>query len=306
MTMNLLPENIVNLAAVTTDHTPLPVINNNAIMLDTLRLDKIDPVISGNKWFKLQYYLQEALQNGHQPLVTFGGAWSNHILATACAAQKAGLPCTGIIRGEKPAVLSATLQAAEKWGMRLQFVSRGQYNQKNDPAFIQVIQQQYPGSCIIPEGGAGEKGIQGAAAIWQWASPEKYSHVICAVGTGTMLLGLATHSLPGLHIIGIPVLKGFENWQPAYATPEQLQRVSLLPGYHFGGYAKKNDALIDFMNEWYRATHIPTDFVYTGKLFFAINDLIKNGYFPSGSRLLAIHSGGLQGNASLPSKTLVF
>ena len=304
--MNLLPENIVNLAAATTDDVPLPVINNNAIMLDVLRLDKIDPVISGNKWFKLQYYLQDALQNGHQQLVTFGGAWSNHIVATACAAHKAGLQCTGIIRGEKPDVLSAALLSAQKWGMRLKFVSRDAYNQKNDPSFIEQLQQEYPGSCIIPEGGSGEKGVQGAAQIWQLVQQEKYTHVICAVGSGTMLLGLAAHALSGQQITGIAVLKGFENWQPDLANAEQMQRVSVLPGYHFGGYAKKTNALIEFMNEWYQATYIPTDFVYTGKLFFAISDLIKKGYFPSDSRLLAIHSGGLQGNASLPSKTLVF
>jgi len=304
--MNLLPENIVNLAAATTDDVPLPVINNNAIMLDVLRLDKIDPVISGNKWFKLQYYLEDALQNGYQHLVTFGGAWSNHIVATACAAHKTGLQCTGIIRGEKPDTLSAALLSAQKWGMQLKFVSREAYNQKNDPSFIEQLQQEYPGSCIIPEGGSGEKGVQGAAQIWQLVQQEKYTHVICAVGSGTMLLGLAANALPGQQITGITVLKGFENWQPGFANAKQMQRVSVLTGYHFGGYAKKTKALIEFMNEWYQATHIPTDFVYTGKLFFAISDLIKKGYFPTGSQLLAIHSGGLQGNASLPSKTLVF
>lgn len=304
--MNLLPENIVNLSAITTDHVQATLIGNNDITLDVLRLDKIDSVISGNKWFKLQHYLNQALHSHQQRVITFGGAYSNHIIATACAASKASLLSTGIIRGERPAVLSQTLRAAAHWGMQLVYVSREVYQQKNDPAYIEQLLRQYPNSCLIPEGGAGATGIGGAAGIWQAVHQPAYTHVVCAMGTGTMMLGLLSGAQPFMQIIGIPVLKGVENWLSAHASPQQLQQASLVTGYHFGGYAKKTPALISFMNDWYRHTGIPSDFVYTGKLFFAVSDLIKNGYFKPGSRLLAIHSGGLQGNASLPAKTLVF
>jgi len=304
--MNLLPENIVNLSAITTDHVQWPELLNNDIILDVLRLDKIDPLITGNKWFKLQYYLEHAIKNNQQHLVTFGGAWSNHIIATACAAGRAGLQSTGIIRGEKPAVPSPALTTAARWGMQLKFVSRRTYNQKNDPAFMNQLQREYAHSCIIPEGGAGPAGIQGAAGIWQFIGQQSYTHVVCAMGTGTQLLGLALGNTQAVQLVGIPVLNGFDNWLAEHRTLQQMKQVNVVPGYEFGGYAKKNAQLINCMNEWYHATGIPSDFVYTGKLFFAVSDLIKKGYFPANSRLLVIHSGGLQGNASLPAKTLVF
>ena len=305
-TMHLLPENIVNLSAANIQRLHLPELDRLGITLDVLRLDKIDPVISGNKWFKLKYYLEEALQNGQKRLLTFGGAWSNHIVATACAAKKTGLESIGMIRGEKPAILSPTLLKAIDWGMQLVFVSRETYNQKKDPAFIEQLLQEYDHPCIIPEGGEGETGIKGAAEIGRLTNTGHYTHLLCAVGTGTFLSGLAIGSLPGQQIIGIPVLKGFDNWLPPGITKPAQQRIHLLPGYHMGGYAKKNDILLDFMNQFYHQTGIPTDFVYTGKLFSSIIDLIKKDYFPATGRLLAIHSGGLQGNDSLPPGTLVF
>jgi 1-aminocyclopropane-1-carboxylate deaminase len=304
--MHLLPENIVNLSAANIQRLQLPVLDTYAIALDVLRLDKIDPVISGNKWFKLKYYLQHALQNRQKRVLTFGGAWSNHIVATACAAKKAGLDSIGIIRGEKPAVLSGTLLMAIDWGMQLVFVSREMYNQKKDPAFIERLLQEYDHPCIIPEGGEGATGIKGAAEILALAGAGNYTHLLCAVGTGTLLSGLAAASLPNQQLIGIPVLKGFDNWTPPAITMEAWQRTHILPQYHMGGYAKKNDGLLDFMNQFFNQTGVPSDFVYTGKLFFSIIDLIKKGYFPKQSRLLAIHSGGLQGNDSLPPGTLVF
>ena len=305
--MNLLPENIVNISAASTDEVQLPMINNHNIALDILRLDKIDPVISGNKWFKLKYYLENAVQNGQQRVLTFGGAYSNHIIATACAASKAGVQSIGIIRGEKPAQFSHTLSDAVQLGMQLVFISRDEYNQKNNPAFIEQLKQEYDNPCIIPEGGEGSTGIKGAADIMQLTDAKKYTHVLCAVGTGTMLSGLVTSTTQYQQVVGIAVLKGLINIQlPAISVKDQQRTSILTDDYHFGGYAKKNDTLLNFMNEWYDATGIPTDFVYTGKLLFAVIDLIKKDYFPDRSRLLVIHSGGLQGNKSLPLKTLRF
>ena len=271
-----------------------------------MRLDKIDPVISGNKWFKLKHYLQAALRQGQTRVLTFGGAYSNHIIATACTARKAGLASIGIIRGEKPASLSPTLLDAAQCGMELVFVSRAVYNQKNDPAFIEQLRQEYDNPYVIPEGGGGIEGRKGAAEILQLADTGKYNQLVCAVGTGTVLAGLAMGSGKAQQLTGVAVLKGFENWLPQAVTIQEQQRIKVLSGYHFGGYAKKNQVLFDFMNDWYSKTGVPSDFVYTGKLFFAVNDLIKKGYFPGNSRILVIHSGGLQGNKSLPLKTLDF
>ena len=304
-TMHLLPENIVNLSAANTQRVHLPQLDARNMLLDVLRLDKIDPIISGNKWFKLKYYLQQAIQAPQKRLLTFGGAWSNHIVATAAAANKAGLKSIGIIRGERPAILSNALLNAADSGMQLVFISRQEYNQKKDPAFMKKLMEEYDDPFIIPEGGEGEPGIKGAAEIGALADMKQYTHLVCAVGTGTLLRGLLRGSLPGQQIIGIPVLKGFDNWLPSIGTEEQ-HRIHILPNYHFGGYAKKNEPLLAFMNQFYTETNIPTDFVYTGKLFFSIIDLIKKDYFPKDSRLLAFHSGGLQGNNSLPSGTLIF
>jgi len=304
--MNLLAENIVNLSLAGTQRLSLPVLVNHDITLDVLRLDKIDPVISGNKWFKLKYYLEEALQQNKKRVLTFGGAWSNHIAATACAVKRTGLDSIGIIRGEKPAVLSHTLIEAANQGMQLVFVSRQLYNQKNNPAFIERLLQEFDHPFIIAEGGEGKTGIKGASEILGLTDVSYYTHILCAVGTGTMLLGIIAGSLPHQQIIGVPVLKGFENWLPAGIDEQTIKRIKIEPGYHMGGYAKKNNELLDFMNQFYSETSIPLDFVYTGKLFFSAIDLIKKNYFPKQARLLVIHSGGLQGNESLESGLLDF
>jgi 1-aminocyclopropane-1-carboxylate deaminase len=305
-TMNLLAENIVNLSLADTQRLSLPVLINRDITLDVLRLDKIDPVISGNKWFKLKYYFEEALQQNQKRVLTFGGAWSNHIAATACAAKRTGMESIGIIRGEKPAILSHTLREAAARGMQLVFVSRELYNQKNNPAFIERLLQEYNNPCIIPQGGEGKTGIKGASEILNLTDAGYYTHILCAVGTGTMLSGIIAGSLPYQQIIGVPVLKGFDNWLPAGIDEQTKKRVRIETGYHMGGYAKKNNELFDFMNQFYNETKIPLDFVYTGKLFFSAIDLIKKNYFQNQVRLLTIHSGGLQSNESLQSGMLDF
>jgi 1-aminocyclopropane-1-carboxylate deaminase len=301
----LLPEKIVSLRAITTNAVYLPAILNGDITMDILRLDKMDSVISGNKWFKLRVYLEEALTN-KEALLTFGGAYSNHILAAACAAARCGLRSIGIIRGEKPPQLSPTLLDAAGLGMQLIFIGRQEYNQKNDPAFIQQLQKKFGFPCIIPEGGQGITGVKGASAIHDFIKKDYYTHIACATGTGTMLAGLAARAGSDQQLIGIHVLKGLEHWKPPVTPGIATGNISLVHDYHFGGYAKKNDVLLDFMNEWYLSTGIPSDFVYTGKLFYGIMDMIKKNYFPAKSRVLVIHSGGLQGNRSLPPKSLVF
>jgi 1-aminocyclopropane-1-carboxylate deaminase len=287
-----------------------PGLAEKKVSADILRLDKLHPVISGNKWFKLKEYLPEAMQSPGHTLITFGGAWSNHLIAAACAARQLGLSAIGIVRGERPPVLSETLMAAAAYGMQLEFISRHEYTRKEEPDFLRQLTDRFPGAYIIPEGGAGPIGIKGCEDILRLSDTSRYTHILCAVGTGTTLMGLIRAAGPGQVVIGIPVLKGFDEWTAVdphgYLTPEQKGSARLLPHYHFGGYARHPPELLDFMNRWYRETGIPSDIVYTGKLFFALWDSIGHDLFPAHSRLLVIHSGGLQGNLSLTPGILDF
>lgn len=276
--------------------------NPHQIELSVLRLDKIHATISGNKWFKLHYYIEQALA-AKKGLLTFGGAWSNHIIATAAAASMNGVRAVGIIRGEEPAVYSPTLSTAASLGMQLHFTSREEYAHKIIPAIIDREAYQ-----LIPEGGYGEWGAAGTEKISDHFPGEAFTHICCAVGTGTMLAGLINSSLPEQELTGISVMKNNSSLETAVRSllrdPQRSFRI--LHEFHEGGYAKHSPRLLAFMNEWWQQTGIPSDFVYTGKLFMAISQLAATGFFPSGSRVLAIHSGGLQGNASLSKETLIF
>jgi 1-aminocyclopropane-1-carboxylate deaminase len=275
---------------------------HNEITADVLRLDKIDPVISGNKWFKLRYYLDEARSQQKKGIVTFGGAWSNHIVATAAACQLNGIHSVGIIRGEEPRKLSPTLLRAKEMGMQLIFLSRPDYQAKEIPAAMQP-EEYY----IINEGGYGIMGARGASTILEHCR-NNYTHYCCAVGTGTMMAGIINQSQSEQKTIGISVLKnntGLAEMIQALVV-NKTDNWQLIHDYSFGGYAKHQPALLRFMNEFYEQTGVPSDFVYTGKLFYAINDLVEKNYFPPGSRLLLIHSGGLQGNESLETGSLIF
>jgi 1-aminocyclopropane-1-carboxylate deaminase len=285
----------------------LPEFTGRKLHVEVLRLDNIHPVISGNKWFKLKYYLGDALTKQADTIITFGGAWSNHIIATAYAAKVFGLKSVGVIRGEKPGRLSQTLQDASGYGMTLEFISRSDYALKNDDSMRRVFEEKFGNMFLIPEGGAGVLGIKGSKEILSQVELEKYSHIMCAIGTGTMFTGIVNSSLASQQIIGINVLKGM-NFIPEQFIehPSKASNCKIFDNYHFGGYAKKTAGLIGFMNDFYKTTGIPTDFVYTGKLVFALFDLINLNFFPAGSKVLVIHSGGLQGNLSLPSKTLLF
>jgi 1-aminocyclopropane-1-carboxylate deaminase len=274
---------------------------------DVLRLDLVHPVISGNKWFKLKEYLRDAKDKGKKAILTFGGPFSNHIVATAAVAQEAGLGSIGLIRGETPAVLSPTLLDARENGMHLQFIERALYRLKTIPPEAYELfspEEIY----VVNEGGYGVPGAKGAATILDAIDASSYTHILAAVGTGTMLAGLTLGSLRGQMVIGIPVLKAPSLQQEieALLPEEKRKNFLLMHDFHFGGYAKFRKPLIDFMNEWYGRTSIPCDFVYTGKLFFALNHLFEINWWPPESKVLVIHSGGLQGNRSLPKGTLIF
>jgi 1-aminocyclopropane-1-carboxylate deaminase len=269
--------------------------NDKDLIWDILRTDLIHPICSGNKFFKLKYFLLDALQKKYTTVITSGGPWSNHIVATAFAAKACGLSSIGMIRGEKPAIFSHTLLVAAELGMDLRFVTRADYNK---PLVVE------PGHYYIPTGGRGELGAKGAGEMILYTNGLPYTHILCACGTGTMLAGL-TQAAPSACVLGVAALK---HSQLGVEAGELIERTELemIHNFHFGGYAKKNQELIDFMNEFYTATGIPTDFVYTGKLMFAIRQLIQQQFFPPHSRILAIHSGGLQGNNSLKKGQLLY
>lgn len=273
---------------------------NEGINADVLRLDKVHPIISGNKWFKLKYYLQEAIEKKFTSVATFGGAFSNHILATAYACNKYNLNCIGFIRGEKLKNYSETLRDAQLLNMQLRFLSREAYLNKkkiigdNNTLFF------------IPEGGYGINGANGAAEILQLVPTlSTYNYIVCAAGTGTTLAGIANKSLNHQQCIGISTMKNnfsIEKEIFFLVDNKAKHRVKLLHEYHFGGYAKCNQQLIDFMNKIWIEHHLPLDFIYTAKTLYAIFQLAEKKYFKRCSKILFIHTGGLQGNRSIKEK----
>lgn len=283
----------------------LPSLSANGIQTDILRLDLVHPIISGNKWFKLKYYLEEARTQDSSCVASFGGAYSNHIVALAYAAQINGFASIGFIRGDEATTLSSTLQEASSYGMKLIFIDRHAYRDK-----ATVIKQYHqPGYYWIPEGGYGILGAKGAADILSVADCNSYTHIICATGTGTMMSGLILAAQPHQKIIGISVLKNHVSIADeikALIGASVGTDFECIHGYDFGGYAKHPESLLNFMRALWTTDQLPTDIVYTAKLCYAVKELVSTSYFPANSRLLLIHSGGLQGNRSLPSGSLPF
>ena len=278
------------------------VFTKHNIQLDVLRLDAMHPVVSGNKWFKLKYYLQEAIAQHKTSVATFGGAFSNHIIATAYTCHKLNLECTGFIRGEEPAHYSQTLLDAKALNMQLRFISRDAYKNK------QLITAYHPFFYFIPEGGYGKTGAKGAAEILQFVPGiSSYHYMVCAVGTGTMLAGITNASLSHQQCIGISVMKNnlsLREETDTLVTDGKEKNIELLHNYHFGGYARYSQQLIDFMHNMKNSQQLELDFVYTAKAMFGIYDLAEKNHFAEGSKIIFVHSGGLQGNRSLKTGTL--
>ena len=270
------------------------------IHLDLKRLDLIHPHISGNKFYKLKYNLQHAKQLGQDTLITFGGAFSNHIAATAYAAHYFGFNSIGIIRGEELADqrLNHTLATASQFGMQLEFINRQDYRNKEQPDFLAELQSRFPNAYIIPEGGTNSLAIQGCKEILSEQDRQNYDVICCAVGTGGTITGLIESSHFNQNILGFSALKGdFLTHDVAHLTAKNNWKI--IDEYCCGGYAKTSAQLIEFIQLFEKQYQIPLEPIYTGKMLFGIFDLIEKAYFPPHTRILAIHSGGLQGRQNL-------
>ena len=275
--------------------------------ISMLRLDEIHPIVSGNKLFKLIYFLKEARESVHKTIITFGGAFSNHLAATAFACGKLNLNCVGIVRGERPKTLSHTLMFCMQHGMQLEFISRSSYRQI-DKDFLNELNNKYGKHVLIPEGGFSIKGKEGASLINNYMRNKNFSHVSLPVGTATTFAGIVDSNESGSEIIGFGVLKNFHDLEERFANlkVDSSKKYSFIGDYSFGGYAKKTPELISFMNWFYTKHKAPLDFVYTAKMMFGIYDLSAKNYFIPGSKILCIHTGVLQGNDSLPKGSMLF
>ena len=260
------------------------------------RLDLVHPQISGNKFFKLKYNLLAAQQQGYKKLLTFGGAYSNHIAATAYAAQLFDFESLGIIRGEELASkpLNLTLNTAQQFGMQLQFVMRETYRQKQSPAYLAQLQQDYPEYYVIPEGGTNPLAIQGCTEILSDADRQNYALICCAVGTGGTIAGLIEASHSQQQVLGFFALKGDFLCREIQQLTEK-RNWQITDQYCCGGYAKTTPELLQFIRTFEQQYNIPLEQIYTGKMLLGLIDLIQQGTFPKDHRILVIHSGGLLG-----------
>ncbi|MEZ4881556.1 MAG: pyridoxal-phosphate dependent enzyme [Flavobacteriaceae bacterium] len=264
------------------------------------REDLLHPFVSGNKFRKLKYNLKAAQEQNHTTLLTFGGAFSNHIAAVAAAGKELNFNTIGIIRGEElksKIVENPTLSFAHDCGMKLYFVSREAYRQKTETEFIGDLKKQFGDFYILPEGGTNALAVQGCEEILKDIS-ENADYICVPVGTGGTMAGLVKASEEKQHIVGFSALKGtFQSEEIEKYTSKT--NFSITDAYCFGGYGKIDTDLIRFMNGFKNKTNIPLDPVYTGKMMFGIMDLLQKGYFKENSRIFAVHTGGLQGIAGM-------
>ena len=267
------------------------------IQLFIKRIDLISSFFSGNKYYKLKYNLLETEKQKKETILTFGGAYSNHIVATAFAANEKGFKSIGIIRGEETLPLNDTLSFAKENGMELHYVSREEYRQKHSSDFIEKLKNKFGDFYLIPEGGTNKLAIKGTQEI---LDKNDTQHFICtAIGTGGTISGIVNSSSESQKVLGFPALKGSEDLEKDIRMWTTKQNWKLINDYHFGAYAKISKELIGFIMDFYDKNNIPLDAIYTGKMMFGILDLIKKDYFPKGSSILAIHTGGLQGNKGM-------
>lgn len=274
-----------------------PVFEKAGVSVLIKREDMNHPYISGNKWWKLKYNLEEAKKLGKNTLLTFGGAYSNHIYATAAAANELGLKSFGIIRGEETLPLNQTLAFAKSKGMVLHYVSREDYRKKHEPEFIKKLHDQFGDFYLIPEGGTNAFAVKGVAELARQLENETdFDYVCSSVGTGGTLAGMIEGLTQSKKIIGFSSLKGGEFLREEIRKyTDKKGNWKLLHDYHFGGYGKTTLELMTFIKSFQTRTTIILDSVYMGKLLYGIYDLVTKNYFGSGSKIIVLHTGGLQG-----------
>ncbi len=281
----------------------LPILHEKQVSLSIKREDLIYPHISGNKYRKLKYNLEAAKTDGFDTILTFGGAFSNHIAATAYAGKLHGLKTIGVIRGEEISQkweTNPTLKLAFEHGMLFKFISRDAYRDKNSEDFINLLKSEFGNFYLLPEGGSNALAVKGCEEILT-SEDIQFDFICSSIGTGGTIAGIINASHPNQRVLGFPALKGGfltedirnftskENWQ-------------LQTDYHFGGYAKVSAELVHFINDFKERTQIPLDPIYTGKLLYGILDLVKKDHFKPKTKILAIHTGGLQSISGMNTK----
>lgn len=284
-------------------------LKNSSVNLSIRREDLIHPFVSGNKYRKLKYNLLQAKKEKQHTLLTFGGAFSNHIAATAFAGKENGFKTIGVIRGEElysKIEENPTLKFAQQCGMKFVFVTREEYRLKESQEFIDKLKEDFGSFYLVPEGGTNDLAVKGCQEILS-KEDTIYDFICCAIGTGGTISGIINSTLDTQKVLGFPSIKGAflqkdickfafrDNWE-------------LILDYHFGGYGKVSEELISFINQFYKENKVPLDPIYTGKMVFGVIDLINKNYFPENSKILLIHTGGIQGvegmNIKLKNKKL--
>lgn len=294
------------------ENTPLeevkdPLLNERKISLLIKREDLNHRDLSGNKWHKLKYNIREARKQGKNTLLTFGGAYSNHIYATAAAGKIFNLKTIGIIRGEEHLPLNPTLSFAKDNGMKLYYLDRTSYRQKNSLEIINQLQEKFGDFYLLPEGGTNEFAVKGCSEIIGEIKID-FDYVCCPCGTGGTLAGLISGLNGKNFALGFAVLKGAsflkENVQSLLqnSNNNSLQNWDINLDYHFGGYARMDSDLLDFVKRFTSLTKIPLEPIYTGKMLFGIYDLVAKGFFKEGSQIIVVHTGGLQGLKGLSGR----
>jgi 1-aminocyclopropane-1-carboxylate deaminase len=284
-------------------------LNLNSISISIKREDLIHPFVSGNKFRKLKYNLLQAKEEHQDTLLTFGGAFSNHIAAVAHAGKENGFRTIGIIRGDElrdKIPENPTLLFAQSCGMQLEFVSREEYRLKNESAFLENLEKQFGNFYLIPEGGTNELAIKGCQEILTEEDCD-FDFICCSIGTGGTIAGIINSALPHQKVLGFPALKG-DFLKDEIRIFVENKNWELKTDYHFGGYGKVNQELITFINGFNKENKILLDPIYTGKMVFGVIDMINKGCFPAQSKILLIHTGGIQGiqgmNMKLKNKKL--
>jgi len=286
--------------AIQNQEVQLPILKEKQVSLFIKREDLLHPIISGNKYRKLKYNLIEAKKQGHDTILTYGGAFSNHIAATAYAGNEKGFKTIGVVRGEELSEKfreNSTLALAYEHGMRFKFVSRNDYRKKQEQDFQEDLKKEFGQFYSLPEGGTNALAVKGCEEILE-TSDNDCDMVCCGVGTGGTISGIINSSTARQRILGFSALKGdfLKEDIRKFATKNNWD---LIMDYHFGGYAKVTNELISFLNDFKENTAIPLDPIYTGKMVFGILNMIQEDRFKPGTKILAIHTGGLQGIAGI-------